>query len=122
MNVVTAGSLLGTILLWLIGAIAVVVTGSYFLRPRTRALYPGGPRRYLMALIVQAAGFMTPVPIVLVALLGRPIPPGLDVVLAVLAGVGVIFLLRALPTTGPLLKDLHRARVEAAMERLERKS
>jgi hypothetical protein len=114
--------LYGTIALWLLGAIALVVAGSYFLRPRTRALYPGGPRRYLIAVIVQAAGFMTPVPLVLVALLGRPIPPGLDVVLAVAAGVGVIFLLRALPATGPLLKDLHRARVQAAMERLERRS
>ena len=122
MNVVTVGSLLGTILLWLLIAIALVVAGSYFLRPRTRALYPGGPRRYLMALIVQAAGFMTPVPVVLVALLGQPIPPGLDVVLAVAAGVLVIFGLRALPATGPLLKDLHRARVEAAIQRLERKS
>ena len=118
MNVITPASLFGTILLWLVIAIALVVTGGYFLRPRTRALYPGGPRRYLMALIVQAAGFMTPVPIVLVALLGQPIPPGLDVVLAVAAGVLVIFGLRALPTTGPLLKDLHRARVEAVMRRL----
>lgn len=117
-----AAELYGTIALWLLGAIALVVAGSYFLRPRTRALYPGGSRRYLLALIVQAVGFMTPVPVVLVALLGRPIPPGLDVVFAVLAGVGVIFLLRALPTTGPLLKDLHRARVEAAVQRLERKS
>jgi hypothetical protein len=121
MNVVSAGSLLGTILIWLVIAIALVVTGGYFLRPRTRALYPGGPRRYLMALIVQAAGFMTPVPVVLVALFGRVQPP-LDVVLAVAAGVLVIFGLRALPTTGPLLKDLHRARVEAAIQRLERKS
>jgi hypothetical protein len=62
------------------------------------------------------------VPIVLVLLLGRPIPQGLDVVLAVLAGILVIFVLRALPVTGPLLKDLHRARVDAAMQRLERKS
>ena len=122
MNVISAGSLLGTILLWLIIAIAIVVTVSYFVRPRTRALYPGGPRRYLLALIVQAAGFMTPVPVVLVALLGQPIPPGLDVILAVAAGVLVIFGLRALPATGPLLKDLHRARVEAAIARLERKS
>jgi hypothetical protein len=122
MNVITPASLFGTILLWLAIAIALVVAGSYFLRPRTRALYPGGPRRYLMALIVQTAGFMTPVPIVLVALLGQPIPPGLDVVLAVAAGVLVIFGLRALPATGPLLKDLHRARVDAAIQRLERKS
>ena len=119
---IDAGGFFTTIALGLDGAIALVVAGSYFLRTRTRAHYPGGPRRYLVALIVQATGFMTPVPLVLVALLGRPIPPGLDVVLAVAAGVGVIFLLRALPTTGPLLKDLHRARVEAAIERLGRKS
>lgn len=115
------GALYATVALWLAIAIALLVAGSYFLRPRTRALYPGGARRYLMALIVQAAGFLTPVPFVLVALLGRPIPPMLDVVLAVAAGVLVIFLLRKLPTTGPLLKDLHRARVEAAIERLGRK-
>jgi hypothetical protein len=58
---------------------------------------------------------------VLVLLLGRPIPPGVDVVLAVLAGLVTVMALRAAPVTGPLLKDLHRARVEAAMERLERK-
>ena len=49
---------------------------------------------------------------------GRPIMPGLDVIIAVAAGVAVIFGLRMLPVTGPLLKDLHRARVEAVMERL----
>lgn len=122
MNVINAGSLLATILLWLVIAIGLVVAFSYLLRPRTRRLYQGGSRRYLLALIVQAAGFMTPVRIVLVLLLGRPIPQGLDVVLAVLAGILVIFVLRALPVTGPLLKDLHRARVDAAMQRLERKS
>jgi zinc transporter ZupT len=117
-----AAAFYGQVAIWLVVAIALAVTASYFLRARTRALYPGGPRRYLLALVVQATGFMAPIPIVLVALLGRRIPPGLDVVLAVLAGVIVILVLRSLPRTGALLKDLHRARVEAAMERLERKS
>lgn len=117
MNVV-GDSLIVTIALWVVVAIAIAVAGTYFLRPRTRALYPGGPRRYLAAITVQAAGFMAPIPVVLILLLGRPIPPGLDVVLAVAVGLGVMFALRAAPVTGPLLKDLHRARVEAAMQRL----
>jgi len=121
MNVINGGALVGTILLWLAGAIALAVGFSYFLRPRTRALYPGGPRRYLLALIVQAVGFMAPIPVVLVVLLGQPIPPGADVVLAVVAGIAVLFGLRAAPVTGPLLKDLHKARVEAAIQRLEPK-
>jgi hypothetical protein len=121
MNVVNGGALLATILLWLAGAIALAVAFSYFLRPRTRAAYPGGSRRYLLALIVQAVGFMAPIPVVLLLLLGRPIPPGADVVLAVLAGLAVLFGLRAAPVTGPLLKDLHKARVEAAIQRLEPK-
>jgi hypothetical protein len=44
--------------------------------------------------------------------------PGLDVVIAVAAGVAVVLGLRYAPVTGPLLKDLHRARVEAAIQRL----
>jgi hypothetical protein len=121
MNVIDGGALVGTILLWLAGAIALAVAFSYFLRPRTRALYPGGPRRYLLALFVQGVGFMAPIPVVLLLLLGQPIPPGADVVLAVAAGVAVLFGLRAAPVTGPLLKDLHKARVEAAIQRLEPK-
>jgi len=113
-----AGEFYAQLALWVSVAIALAVAASYFLRSRTRALYPGGARRYLMALIVQAVGFMAPIPIVLVLLLGRQLPPGLDVVIAVGVGVAVIFALRVLPVTGPLLKDLHRARVEAAIERL----
>lgn len=119
MTVIDGWSLLATIGLWVLVAVALAVAATYFLRPRTRALYPGGDRRYLAALIVQAAGFMIPIPVVLILLIGRPIiMPGLDVIIAVAAGVGVIFLLRMLPVTGPLLKDLHRARVEAVMQKL----
>ncbi len=117
MNVIDGGSLLGAIALWVVAAIALAVAGTYFLRPRTRALYPGGNRRYLLALIVQAAGFMLPIPIVLILLIGR-VPPWLDVIIAVVVGLGVVFVLRALPVTGPLLKNLHRARVEAVLQRL----
>lgn len=118
MNAIGAGSLWLNMAMWVFVALALAVSASYLLRPRTRALYPGGPRRYLLALIVQAAGFMVPIPIVLVLLLGRPIPQGLDVILAVCAGLAVISALHVLPVTGPMLKDLHRARVQAAMERL----
>jgi hypothetical protein len=118
MNVIDGASLLTTIALALAVAIALAVAATYFLRPRTRRLYPGGDRRYLTALSVQAAGFMIPIPFVLIMLIGSPIMAGLDVIIAVAVGIGVIFLLRALPVTGPLLKDLHRARVEAVMERL----
>jgi hypothetical protein len=118
MNVISAGSLYVTLLLWVVVAIAIAVSLSYFFRPRTRRLYPGGNRRYLLALTVQASGFILPIPFVLIMLLGRPIMPGLDVIIAVGVGVAVVFALRALPVTGPLLKDLHRARVEAVMERL----
>lgn len=118
MNVIDGGSLLGTLALWVIAAIALAVAGTYFLRPRTRALYPGGARRYLIAIIIQAVGFMLPIPFVLIMLLGQRMPPGLDVVIAVVVGLGVVFVLRSLPVTGPMLKDLHRARVEAAIERL----
>lgn len=116
MNVI-GDSFLLTIALWVFVAIAIAVAGTYFLRPRTRRLYPGGDGRYLAALIVQATGFMLPIPIVLLLLLGR-MPAGYDVIIAVVVGVAVIFGLRMLPVTGPLLKDLHRARLEAVMERL----
>jgi len=118
MNVIDGPSLLLQIALWVAAAIAIAVTATYWLRPRTRALYPGGNRRYLVALTIQAAGFMIPIPVVLILLLGQPIIPGLDVLIAVGVGVAMIFLLRALPVTGPLLKDLHRARLEAVMQRL----
>lgn len=118
MTTVDAGSLYAMLALWVGVAVALAVAVIYFARPRTRALYPGGPRRYLAAVAVQAAGFITPIPVVLVLLLGRPIFPGLDVVLAVAAGLAVVFALRLAPVTGALLKDLHDARVAAAMERL----
>lgn len=117
MNVIDGWSLLAQIALWVVVAIALAVAFTYFARPRTRALFPGGNGRYLRALIVQATGFMLPIPVVMILLLGR-LPAGFDVIIAVAVGVAVIFLLRAIPVTGPLLKDLHRARVEAVMERL----
>jgi hypothetical protein len=118
MNIIDAGSFYATVALWVGGAIFLVVIGSYLLRPRTRACYPGGAGRYLLAVAIQATGFIAPIPIVLVLLLGQPVPPGLDVVLAVAAGLAVIFGLRFAPFTGPLLKDLHKARVEAMVDRL----
>ena len=117
MSVIDGWSLLATIALWVLAAVALAVAATYFMRPRTRALYPGGNGRYLRAIIVQAAGFMLPIPVVIILLLGR-LPAGFDVMIAVAVGIGVIFLLRALPVTGPLLKDLHRARLEAVMQRL----
>lgn len=117
MNVI-GGSIIVTLAIWVIAAIAIVVAMSYFLRPRTRALYPGGNRRYLMALIIQSAGFMLPIPFVLIMLLGRPIPEYFDIVIAVAAGLAVIFGLRMLPVVGPMLKDLQRARIQAVAERL----
>jgi hypothetical protein len=103
---------------WVVIAIAIAVAVSYFTRPRVRALYPGGPRRYLLALTVQAAAFMAPIPFVLLLLMGRTISPWLDVVIAVAVGVALVLLLRMLRVVGPLLKDLFRARVHAAMERM----
>ncbi len=121
MNVLDGGSVLTQLALWVAGAIVLVVAGSYFLRPRTRALYPGGSQRYLVALIVQSVAFMAPIPIMLILLLGQPIPEAFHIIIAVSVGFGLLILLRSLPVTGPLLKDLHRARLDAAMQRLERK-
>ena len=117
-----AGEFYGTVALWGVGGIALMVAGSYFLRPRARALYPGGRRRYLIALTVQAVGLLAPIPIVLAFLLGQPVGNSLAVGLAVAAGFGVLVVLRAAPVTGALLKDLRRAQIEAAIERLGRKS
>ncbi len=117
MNVI-GESFVITIVLWVVGAIALLIAASFFLRPRTRRLYPGGDRRYLTALTVQATGFILPIPIVLLLLIGRPMPPYSELFVAVCAGLLVIYLLRALPITGPLLKDLHRARIAAVFERL----
>lgn len=118
MNVITAQSLLMQMSLWVLIAIALAVTATYFLRPKVRERFPGGKGRYLTALIIQAAGFMIPIPFVLIFLLGAPIWPGLDVALAVVAGVIVVAILRFLPVTGPLLRDLARTRLEVALERM----
>ncbi len=118
MNVIAAGSLLMQMGLWVLIAIALAVAATYFLRPKVRDRYPGGKGRYLTAIIIQAAGFMIPIPVVLVFLLGAPIWPGFDVLLAVLAGVVVVVVLRFLPVTGPLLRDLARTRLELALERM----
>ena len=117
MNVVSAQTLLMQMSLWVLIAITLAVAATYFLRPKVRDRYPGGKQRYLMALIVQAAGFMAPIPVVLLLLISAPIWPGFDVILAVAAGVAVVALLRILPGTGPLLRDLARTRLEIALER-----
>jgi hypothetical protein len=117
-NVISAQSLLMQMSLWVLIAIALAVAATYFLRPKVRDRFPGGKGRYLAALIIQAAGFMVPIPVVLLFLLGAPIWPGLDVALAVLAGVAVVAILRFLPVTGPLLRDLARTRLEIALERM----
>jgi len=116
-NVITAEALLMQMSLWVLIAIALAVTATYFLRPKVRERFPGGKRRYLTALVIQAAGFMIPIPVVLVYLLGAPIWPGFDVILAVVAGVVVVAILRFAPVTGPLLRDLARTRLEIALER-----
>lgn len=118
MNVITAESLLVQMGGWVLIAIAIAVVATYFLRPKVRDRYPGGKGRYLTAITLQAAGFMVPIPVVLVYLLGAPIWPGLDVLLAVLAGVVVVVILRFSPGTGPLLRDLARTRLELALERM----
>jgi len=117
-NIITAESLLVQMGVWVLIAIALAVAATFFLRPKVRARYPGGDKRYLAALIIQAAGFMIPIPVVLIFLLGAPIWPMLDVVLAVAAGVLVVVVLRMLPVTGPLLRDLARTRLELALERM----
>ena len=118
MNIITAESLLVQMGVWVLIAIALAVAATFFLRPKVRARYPGGDKRYLAALIIQAAGFMIPIPVVLIFLLGAPIWPMLDVVLAVAAGVLVVVVLRMLPVTGPLLRVLARTRLELALERI----
>lgn len=118
MNIVDPGSLYMTLTLWVVAGVVIAVALNYFFRPRTRGLYPGGPRRYLIALIVQTAGFILPIPVVLLFLVGSPVPPELHVIVAVLVGIGVVYGLRMLPGTSVLLKDLHRARIEAVMQRL----
>jgi len=118
MNVVSAESLLVQMGGWVVAAIALAVATSYFLRPKVRDRYPGGKGRYLTALTIQAAGFMIPIPFVLIYLLGAPIPAMFDVFIAVAAGILVVVLLRFVPMTGPLLRDLARTRLELALERM----
>lgn len=118
MNVISAESLLVQMSLWVLAAIALAVAGTYFLRPKVRDRFPGGKGRYLAAITLQAAGFMIPIPVVLVFLLGAPLGPWLDIALAVLAGIIVVVILRFLPVTGPLLRDLARTRLELALERM----
>lgn len=118
MNVISAQTLLMQMSVWVLMAIALAVAATYFLRPKVRDRFPGGKGRYLAALIIQAAGFMIPIPVVLLFLLGAPIWPGLDVALAVLAGVAGVAILRFMPVTGPLLRDLARTRLEIALERM----
>jgi hypothetical protein len=117
-NVISAQSLLMQMSLWVLAAIALAVTATYFLRPKVRERFPGGNGRYLATLIIQASGFMIPIPVVLVFLLGAPIWPGLDIIFAVVAGVATVAILRFLPVTGPLLRDLARVRLELALERI----
>jgi hypothetical protein len=121
-NVISAESLLIQMSLWVLIAIALAVTATYLLRPKVRERFPGGKGRYLAALIIQAAGFMIPIPLVLMFLLGAPIWPGLDVMFAVLAGILVVVVLRVLPVTGPLLRDLAKVRLELALERIAGRS
>lgn len=117
MNVINGASLLMTIMLWVVAAIALAVASTYFFGPKVRARYPGGKGRYLLALIVQASGFMIPIPFVLIFMIGR-LPLGLDVILAVAVGFLVVFGLRFLPATGSLLRDLARTRLELALEKM----
>jgi len=117
-TVISAQSLLMQMSLWVLIAIAIAVAATYFLRPRVRERFPGGKRRYLTALIIQATGFMIPIPVVLILLLGAPIWPGLDVLLAVASGVALVVILRMLPLSGPLLRDLARTRLALALERM----
>lgn len=121
MNVIDGAALFYNMAMFIAVAIALAVTFTYLLRgAAVRDRFPGGAKRYLAALIVQAAGFMIPIPVVLVLLIGPPIPEWLDVVLAVAAGVLTLAVLRYAPVTGPLLRDLHELRMQLALERAAR--
>jgi hypothetical protein len=123
MNVVEqTANLWLSLALWVAVAIALAVAFSYFWRKRVRELFEGGAQRYLLALVVQATAFMAPIPLVLLTLMRWSLPPGLDVLLAVCAGIAMVIVLRMLPVTGPLLRELQRARVEAVRERRAAKS
>lgn len=118
MTIHDASSFYTVIGLFMIGAIVLAVAVMYFLRPRTRSHYPGGAGRYLLAITIQIMALLAPIPIVLMFLLTSPVAQELQVIIAVLVGIGVLFGLRFAPVTGPLLKDLHMARVEAMVDRL----
>lgn len=120
MNVIDGASMLSFLLTVIAIAIAAAVAASYFFRPKTRAHFKGGNGRYLLALVTQAAAFITPIPVVWLLLIGQPIPAGIDVIIGVACGVALVMLLRHAPFTGPLLKDLARARLEVALERVQR--
>lgn len=118
----TAGPLWLSLTLWVVVAITGAVAFSYFWRKRVRELYEGGSRRYLLALIIQATGFMAPIGPVLLALQRWAMPPGLDILIALCVGFAVVVALRMAPVTGPMLKDLYSARIAAAMERRDARS
>lgn len=111
------GALLLNLVMWVGVAIALAVTFSYLLARDTRERFPGGPKRYLAALVVQASAFMIPIPLVLLAMAGQGVAPGIDVIVAVAVGMAVLAGLHYAPVTGPMLRDLRRARLEAAMRR-----
>jgi hypothetical protein len=109
------------------GAIALVVVLG-LLRKSVPQRFPGGPGRYALALIVQASAFIVPVPIVALSLVpggpfGPPVfapitaPYGTHILAGLAVGYGFVLLLRALPGSGPLMSDLARARLEAALAR-----
>lgn len=114
----SAGGFYMTAALFVVGAIALAIAVMYFLMPRTRGHYPGGQGRYLLAVSVQMFALLAPIPLVLLFLLGSPLPQEAQVVTAVVVGGLVLFGLRFAPGTGPLLKDLHKARVAAMADRL----
>ncbi len=111
------GALLLNLMMWVSVAIALAVTFSYIMGRAARESFPGGPKRYLAGLVVQAAAFMIPIPVVLLLMMGQSIAPGIDVVIAVVVAVAVLAALHYVPVTGPLLRDLRRSRLEAAMRR-----
>lgn len=117
-----AASFYAVIGLFTAGAVVLAIAVMYFFRPRTRSHYPGGTSRYLLAITVQIVALLAPIPIVLMLLLTSPMPQELQVITAVVVGIGVLFGLRFAPVTGPLLQDLHKARVEAMVDRLGRRS
>jgi hypothetical protein len=119
MNVIDGASMWMFILTAVAMAVGAAVVASFIFRPKTRARFQGGNGRYLAAVFIQAAAFITPIPVVWLLLIGRPIPAGVDVLLGVATGVALVTLLRYAPVTGPLLKELARARLEVALERVQ---